>query len=151
LLKAEFLIEADFGLGTPLALSDNGGILAAGSNPIAETENAIRLWDTHNGKLLGVCKGHTQGVRWLAFSPGGETLASVSDDSNLRFWNIRTQQELFSIQRLADPVRDILFSPDGHWLAAKTLAGLWLLDASLVRDTGNPTTSARSSERERSQ
>ena len=84
-LKAEFPLAADFGFGTPLALSDDGGILAVGSNPIAETENAIRLWDTHNGKLLGVCKGHTQGVRWLAFSPDGETLASVSDDSTLRF------------------------------------------------------------------
>ena len=150
-LKAEFPVDADFNFGTPLALSNDGGILAAGSNPIAETENAIRLWDTHNGKLLGVCKGHTQGVRWLAFSPDGDTLASVSDDSNLRFWNVRTQQELLSIQRLADPVRDILFSPDGHWLAAKTLRGLRLLDGSLVRDTGNPTASARSSERERGQ
>ncbi|HTL54767.1 MAG TPA: serine/threonine-protein kinase [Candidatus Limnocylindrales bacterium] len=135
-LKAEFPIAADFGFGTPLALSDDGGILAAGSNPIAETENAIRLWDTHNGKLLGVCTGHTQGVRWLAFSPDGETLASVSDDSTLRFWNVRTQQELLSIQRLADPVRDILFSPDGHWLAARTLGGLRLLAGSRVRDAG---------------
>jgi WD40 repeat protein len=138
-LTAEFPVAADFGFGTPLALSDDGGILAAGSNPIAETENAIRLWDTHNGKLLGVCKGHTQGVRWLAFSPDGETLASVSDDSNLRFWDVRTQQELLSIQRLADPVRDILFSPDGHWLAAKTLGGLRLLDGSGDRDAGKKT------------
>jgi WD40 repeat protein/serine/threonine protein kinase len=133
-LKAEFPVVADFSFGTPLALSHDGGILAAGSNPIAETENAVRLWDTHNGKLLGVCKGHTQGVRWLAFSPDGETLASVSDDSNLRFWNVRTQQELLSIQRLADPVRDILFSPDGHWLAARTLSGLRLLDGSGQRN-----------------
>ena len=138
-LKAEFPVAADFGFGTPLALSDDGGILAAGSNPIAETENAVRLWDTHDGRLLGVCKGHTQGVRWLAFSPDGETLASVSDDSTLRFWNVRTQQELLSIQRLADPVRDILFSPDGHWLAAKTLRGLLFLDGSGDRDVGKKT------------
>jgi len=137
--SGEFSVAADFGLDTPLALSDDGGILAAGSNPITETENAIRLWDTHNGRLLGVCTGHTQGVRWLAFSPDGETLASVSDDSNLRFWNVRTQQELFSIQRLADPVRDILFSPNGHWLAAKTLGGLRLLDASGDRDMAKNT------------
>jgi len=145
-LKAEFPITADFGFGTPLALSDNGGILAAGSNPIAETENAVRLWDTHNGKLLGLCKGHTQGVRWLAFSPDGETLASVGDDSTLRFWSVRTQQELLSIQRLADPVRDILFSPDGHWLAAKTLGGLRLLDGSGDRDAGKQTALGNSPE-----
>jgi WD40 repeat protein len=129
-LSAEFPVEADLGFLTPIALSDNGNMLAVGSNPVAETENAIRLWDTRSGKLLGVCKGHTQGIRWLAFSPDGETLASVSDDSTVRFWNVRTQQELLSIQRLVDPIRDILFSPDGNWLAAKTVRGIRLLDGS---------------------
>jgi WD40 repeat protein len=129
-LRAEFPLEAEIGFFASLALSDDGSMLAVGSNPMTETENAIRLWDTRSGKLLGVCKGHTQGVRWLAFSPDGETLASVSDDSTLRFWNVQTQQELLSTRRLADPVRDILFSPDGNWLVAKTTSGLRLLDAS---------------------
>ncbi len=129
-LKAEFPVEADFSFGTALALSDDGRILAAGSNAMRETENAIHLWDTHNGKHLGICKGHTQGVRWLAFAPDAETLASVSDDSTFCFWNVRTQQELLSIQRLADPFRDILFSPDGNWLIAKTMSGLQVLDGS---------------------
>lgn len=41
-------VAADFGFGTPLALSDDGGILAAGSNPIGETAKAmsgLRLLD----------------------------------------------------------------------------------------------------------
>jgi WD40 repeat protein len=135
-VKAEFPVVADFGFGTALALSDDGGILAAGSNPITETENAIRLWDTSSGELIGICKGHTQGVRWLAFSPNGQTLASVGDDSTLRFWNVRTRQELLLIQRLSDPIREILFSPDGHWLAARTQAGMQLLDASENRQEG---------------
>jgi WD40 repeat protein len=101
---------------------------------MTESENAVRLWDTRTGKLLGICRGHTQGVRWLALAPDGETLASVSDDSTLRFWNVQTQQELLSIQRRVDPIRNILFSPDGHWLAAKTATGLRLLDGSRDRD-----------------
>jgi len=129
-LKLEFPVEADLGFMTPIALSDNGQLLAAGSNPTTEVENAIRLWDTRTGKFLGVCKGHTQGVRWLAFSPDGETLASAGSDSNLRLWDLRTQQELLSLQRLADPISDILFSPAGNWLAAKTASGLRLLDGS---------------------
>jgi eukaryotic-like serine/threonine-protein kinase len=129
-LKAEFAVDADLGFGTAFALSDDGRVLAVGSNAITESDNAIRLWDTATGKLLGVCQGHTQGVRWLAFAPDAETLASVGDDSTLRFWNVRTQQQLLSIQRIADPIRDILFSPDGSWLAAKTLSGLHLLDGS---------------------
>jgi WD40 repeat protein len=150
-LKAELPVEIGLGFLAPLALSDDGNTLAVGSEPLTETENAVRLWDTRNGMLLGVCKGHSQGVRWLALSPDGETLASVSDDSTLRFWNARTQQELLSIRRLAEPIREILFSPDGNWLAAKTTSGLRLLDASRDRDTGNPRVSASSSERERIQ
>lgn len=139
-LKAEFAVEAEFAYTTAVSLSDDGRILAAGSDAVLESENAIRLWDTRTGKLLGVCKGHTQGVRWLAFAPDSETLASVSDDSTLRFWNVRTQQELLSIQRLLDPIRDILFSPDGHWLAAKTVSGLLLLDGSHIGDVEDANT-----------
>jgi len=139
--KTAFPVEADLGFMSPTALSEDGGILAVGSNPVKESENAIRLWDTRSGKLLGVCKGHAQGVRWLAFCPDGETLASVGDDSALRFWNTRSQQELFSLQRLADPIRNILFSPDGHWLAAKTTSGLRLLEGSRDRDAAQPTAS----------
>jgi hypothetical protein len=40
------------------------------------------------------------------------------------------------IQRLVDPILDILFSPDGQWLAAKTTTGLRLLDGS--RDWDGP-------------
>src|SRR6185436_3799224 len=125
--ETESPIEVPYSFFAALALSHDGSILAAGSEAISDPENAIRFWDTRTGKLIGVCKGHTQGVRWVAFAPGGETLASVSDDSTLRFWNVRTQQELLSIQQLANPMRDILFSPDGKWLAVKTAKGLRLL------------------------
>lgn len=143
-VQAEFSVKADFGFATALALSDDGDILAAGSNPVSDTENAIHLWDTRTGRLLGVCRGHTQGVRWLAFAPDGEALASVSDDSTLRFWNIHTQQELLSIQRLADPIRNIAFSADGHWLAAKTAGGLLLLDGSPGHDAARTNSGAAS-------
>lgn len=128
--KAEFIVNADLGFGTAFTLSDDGRVLAVGANAITESDNVIRLWDTSTGKLVGVCKGHSQGVRWLAFAPNAETLASVGDDGTLRFWNVRTQQQLLSIQRVADPVRDIVFSQDGNWLAAKTMSGLRLLDGS---------------------
>jgi WD40 repeat protein len=107
--------------------------LAAGSEAVNDPENAIRLWNTKTGKMRGTCRGHTQGVRWLAFAPEGETLASVSDDSTLRFWNVRTQQELFSLQQLSNPMKEIRFSPNGKWLAVKTLKGLRLLDGSVIR------------------
>jgi WD40 repeat protein len=128
--EADFSIEVAYSFFAAFALSHDGSVLAAGSEAINDPENAIRLWDTKTGKMLGVCRGHTQGVRWLAFAPEGETLASVSDDSTLRFWNVRTQQELLSIQQLTNPMKDIRFSPDGKWLAVKTTKGLQLLDGS---------------------
>ncbi len=144
-LQAESPVETDLGFLSPLALSDDGRVLAVGSDPLTETENAIRLWDTRSGQLIGVCKGHTQGVRWLAIAPAAETLASVGDDSTLRFWDMRTQQELLSIRRLDDPVRDILFSPDGDWLVAKTTRGLLLLDGSRDRDAAEAAVPGRDS------
>jgi WD40 repeat protein len=132
--EAELSIDVAYSPFAAFALSQDGSVLAAGSEAINDPENAIRLWDTKTGKLLGVCRGHTQGVRWLAFAPEGETLASVSDDSTLRFWNVRTQQELLSIQQLANPIKDILFSPDGKWLAAKTAKGLRLLHGPTINE-----------------
>src|SRR6266498_4256281 len=88
-----------------------------------------RVWDTRTGKLIGICKGHTQGIGRLAFTPGDKTLVSVSSDSTLRFWNVSTQQELIAMKRIADPVQDLLFSPDGNLLILRTLSGLHLLNA----------------------
>jgi WD40 repeat protein len=85
--------------------------------------------NTRTGKLIGICKGHTQGIGLLAFTPDGKTLVSVSSDSSLRFWSVSTQQELLAMKRIADPVQDLLFSPDGDWLILKTLTGLHLLNA----------------------
>jgi WD40 repeat protein len=142
-LKSEFPVGAELSFMTPMALSPDGNILAIGSNPLLEIDNAIRLWDTRSGNLLGFCKGHTQGVMWLAFSPDAETLASASSDSTLRIWDIRTQQELLSLQRLGDPVSDLLFSPDGNWLLGKTAKGLRLLDGSRDRDPAKATALGR--------
>ncbi|MBM3841443.1 MAG: hypothetical protein FJ398_26535 [Verrucomicrobia bacterium] len=125
-------MDANLSFFTAFTFSSDGRILVIGSEPINDPENAICLWDTKTGKLLGVCRGHTQGVRWLAFAPEGETLASVSDDSTLRFWNVRTQQELLSLRQLANPMKDIRFSPDGTWLAVKTTKGLQLFDGSHI-------------------
>jgi WD40 repeat protein len=74
-VEAELSIDVAYSFFAAFALSHDGSVLAAGSEAINDPENAIRLWDTKTGKLLGVCRGHTQGVRWLAFAPEGETLA----------------------------------------------------------------------------
>jgi WD40 repeat protein len=54
----------------------------------------------------------------MAFSPDGKTLASASDDSTLRLWNVATQQELLSVRQLGVGLRGLAFSPDGQLLVA---------------------------------
>ena len=101
--KTNFIVDPSPSLGA--ALSPAGAILALASNPF-DTENAIYLWNTRTGELIGICSGHTQGIGRLAFSPDGKTLASTSTDNTLRFWNVRTQQELLSIQELGNSMQE---------------------------------------------
>jgi WD40 repeat protein len=124
------------GFGT--SLSRNGHILAAATGP-NETDNAVRLWDLRTGKLLGLCTGHKQSVWSIAFSPDGRTLATASDDSTLKLWNVATLQEVISIRRLGGALRGLLFSPDGQWLVGTSGGGpfahgggLWFYHAPLL-------------------
>ena len=79
-------------------------------------DDVIRLWETSTGKLLGACTGHKQGVRSVAFSPDGKTLATASDDSTLKLWNVGTQQELLTLRQLGATLTGLMFSPDGRQL-----------------------------------
>jgi WD40 repeat protein len=112
-LRARLSGEAPF---FSFAFSADAKIVATTGGP-EDPDNAVRLWETSSGKLLGVCTGHKQAVWSIAFSPDGATLATASDDSTLRFWNVATQQELLSIRRLGGGLQGLRFSPDGQWLA----------------------------------
>ncbi len=82
----------------------------------------IRLWDTRTGEILYALTGHWNADDsltdiYVAFSPGGETLASVgSYDSMVRLWDARTGKLLGRPETFADGVRSIAFSPDGSTL-----------------------------------
>jgi WD40 repeat protein len=97
--------------GFNAAFSPNGRILA-----VAYQDDAIRLWNTVTGALIGTCAGHKQPIFSVAFSPDGKTLASASDDSTLKLWNVATQQELLTDRRLGGAMAGLMFSPDGRLL-----------------------------------
>ena len=54
--------------------------LASGSGSF-DRDYTIGLWDAVTGKYKRVFTGYTAGVTSLAFSPDGETLASVCQDA----------------------------------------------------------------------
>ncbi len=127
--------------GFNVALSPDGKIFATDGGR-DDFDNAIRLWDTATGKLIGTCSGHKQSVFSVAFSPDGKTLASASDDSTLKFWNVVTQQELLTIRRIGGTLQGLIFSPNGRWLVggnvSPRLAELRFYDASLLTETDRP-------------
>ena len=53
----------------------------------ASQDGTVKLWNAQ-GVLLSTLNAHGEGVRKVAFSPDGQTLASASDDRTLTLWNV---------------------------------------------------------------
>ncbi len=85
-------------------------------------ESEVQIWDTRTGEFLYYLAGHWSAKNhlrdiYVAFSPDGDTLASVgSNDSMVRLWNARTGELLGRPETFASAVSSIAFSPDGSTL-----------------------------------
>ena len=93
---------------------------------VAGTDNTIRLWDLATGDEVRRFDGHANWVNSVAVSPDGSRILSgggghieedgqwtAGSDASIRFWDLRSGEEIrrFSIQDA--PVRSVAFSPDG--------------------------------------
>ena len=88
----------------------------------------LRLWNVETGQLQVSFKGHTEGIRSVAFSPDDKTLLSGSGDRTARLWDVVTGQELLTFKEHKFPVHLVAFAPDGKRLATASHneVKLWL-------------------------
>ena len=64
-------------------------------------------------------EGHARPVTSVAFSPDGQTLASVSENNTaIRLWNVNTGELLNTLKGHKETVNSVAFSPDGQTLAS---------------------------------
>lgn len=59
----------------------------------ASRDHFMAVWDLNTGERVGESlRGHSDGVKNAIYTPDGETIISVSDDSTLRTWDAEAMQ-----------------------------------------------------------
>ncbi|MFI0404551.1 AAA family ATPase [Actinomadura sp. 3N508] len=69
-------------------------------------------------RARGVLRGHEDRIWSVAWSPGGELVATASSDRTLRVWDAGSGAEVAVLRGHEGPVMAVAWSPDGRWLAS---------------------------------
>lgn len=119
-------LDSDPQLGLLLSLE---AVNLTQSSNLAAPESAedalFRAMQT--SQLQRIFSGHTEGINDVTFSPDGRLLATVSQDSQIKLWDVGSGQEISVLTTHAQPVNAVAFSPDGTILATAGEDGFIIL------------------------
>ena len=118
-------LEKEFRTVLGIAFSPDGKLLASGGFDNDQGNYFARLWDVQTGRELRrfVHGKRSYGIPCLAFSPDGQTLATVPHDGRLRLFDVDTGKERKAFA--ADGSRrdhGVAFTPDGKTVAVAGVA-----------------------------
>ncbi|HMP80432.1 MAG TPA: hypothetical protein PKD54_13340, partial [Pirellulaceae bacterium] len=84
----------------------------------------VAIWDVSaEPKMLNRLRRHTDSISCLAFHPGGQRLASGSDDMIVRIWDTVTGMEAMALAGHRHEVTALNFSPSGRQLLSGSRDG----------------------------
>ena len=110
--------------GSIYALGANSSVLASGG-----PENVVRVWDPKSGKLVTKFVGHTDNVRDILISQGGDTIMTASSDQTIKVWSLTAGRCMNTLTMHNDsvwslysdhPDLSVFYSSDRSGLVAKT-------------------------------
>ena len=78
----------------------------------------VRIWDVGSGRELRCFKGHTAGIRAVAFTHDGKRIVSGSEDGTVRIWGFRTGAPVGSLAGYSGEALSAAFGPEGRRLAS---------------------------------
>ncbi len=93
---------------------DNKYILSAGGKDIL-------LWNTANGRLLRIFKGHNSNVSNLVFIPNKDAFISCSGDRTLKLWNLKTGKLIRTFKGHTRQVTSLDLSKDGKFIVSASM------------------------------
>ena len=104
------LHAAETGWTTAVAFSPNGHMFANASFSNRSHVDTIQIWETRTGRRL---KTITQPGRItsIAFSPDGLTLASGGWNNTVGLWDVRTGENLQTLEGHTESIWSVAFSP----------------------------------------